>query len=104
MSGLPPTTVRGALGGGRSAIALQLLVESGLLAGAGGLVGVLFAFWTTEVFTANLPPDFVRGSNAVPVDLRAWAFASLLTAATVVALGLVPFICSRRIDFTDALR
>ena len=96
--------VRGALGGGRSAIARQLLVEGALLACAGGLLGVVFAAWTADVLGANLPEGFLHGTAAVPVDLRAWAFASVTTAATVAIFALAPLIASRRIDFAAALR
>jgi putative ABC transport system permease protein len=96
--------VRGALGGGRWAVTRQLLVEGALLACVGGLLGFLFAIWTTEVFAANLPADFVRGSAVVPVDLRAWTFASAMTVATIAVFGVVPFVSARRIDVAEALR
>ncbi|HEU4994226.1 MAG TPA: ABC transporter permease, partial [Gemmatimonadaceae bacterium] len=56
------------------------------------------------MFTANLPPDFLRGGDTVPVDMRAWAFAFLLTAMTVTVFCLAPYFGSRRIDFATALR
>jgi len=96
--------VRGALGGGRSAIARMLLAEGAVLAGAAGLLGVLFTAWTTQLFTANLPPDFLRGGDSVPVDLRAWAFAFVLTAITVTVFCLAPYFAVRRIDLANALR
>jgi putative ABC transport system permease protein len=96
--------VRGALGGGRLAIARMLLAEGVVLAGASGLLGVVFTTWMTGLFTANLPPDFLRGGDTVPVDMRAWAFAFLLTAMTVTVFCLTPYFGSRRIDFANALR
>jgi predicted permease len=96
--------VRGALGGGGMAIGRMLLAEGAVLAGAAGLLGAVFTAWTTRLFTANLPPDFLRGGDSVPVDMRAWSFAFVLTAMTVTVFCLAPYVGIRRIDLVNALR
>jgi predicted permease len=47
--------IRAALGAGRGEIARQLLTEAMLLAGAGGLAGLLFAYWTLRFLVAQIP-------------------------------------------------
>jgi putative ABC transport system permease protein len=96
--------VRGALGGGRAAIARMLLAEGVVLAVAAGVLGIIITVWTTELFTANLPVDFLRGSDSVPVDIRAWTFAFALTALTVSVFCLAPYFGTRRLDLVNALR
>ena len=95
--------LRGALGGGQSALARQLLVEGALIAGPGGALGVVIAMSATGFFTANLPPDFLFGGATVPVDLRAWVFASAVTTLTTGVFGLVPLVLARRIGLFAAL-
>jgi predicted permease len=48
--------IRAALGAGRGEIARQLLTEAMLLAGAGGITGLLFAYWTLRFLVAQLLP------------------------------------------------
>jgi predicted permease len=47
--------IRAALGAGRGEIARQLLTEAMLLAGAGGVAGLLFAYWTLRFLVAQIP-------------------------------------------------
>jgi predicted permease len=46
--------IRSALGAGRGEIVRQLLTEAMLLAGAGGIAGLLFASWTVRFLVAQL--------------------------------------------------
>ena len=77
--------VRRAIGAGRRAIVRQLLVESGLLALAAALVGLLFAAVGLDLLAGQLPHGYTVG-----IDGRVLGFTVLLAAATGLGFGIVP--------------
>ena len=96
--------VRLAVGAGRGRLARQLLTESVLLAGLGGLAGLLLAFWGTR-FLSNL---VFGGSATLPFSLRPDArvlgFTLLVSLLTGIALGLAPALRSARVDLNSSLK
>ena len=96
--------IRHALGGGRSALARQLVVEGAMVALPAGVIGILLATWSVRVFAASLPVDFLARGAEIPVDLRACAFAFVATVAATMAFALAPLPLARRIDVVSALR
>ena len=96
--------VRLALGASRSRIVGQLLVESVLLAAAGGILGLLVAAWTTRFLLGYLPtsdtPHVITGS----IDYRILAFNFLLSLATGVLFGLVPALRSTKPNLAPTLK
>jgi putative ABC transport system permease protein len=95
--------LRGALGGGRGALARQLLVEGGLLALPGGALGLLLTTWTLGVLSRFIPPDMLQRGNHVPVDARVCLAAFALAGVTTIVFGLVPILFARRVDLNLAL-
>lgn len=95
--------LRGALGGGRGALACQLLVEAALLALPGAAASMLIAQWAVGVFTSQLPTDFFIRGTSIPVDLRVAIFALAVTALTTVVCVLAPVLISRRVNLSSAL-
>jgi predicted permease len=95
--------VRTALGAGKGRLMRQLLVESVVLALAGGLVGVGLAMALTRLLVALRPQNIPR-LDAIGVDLRVLAFA--LGASTVVGVlfGLLPALQATRLDVQSMLR
>ena len=81
--------VRRALGAGRTTIARALLLESGLIALAGGAVGVLLAIFGTGAFLRLLPPSLPRLSD-MSVDLRVIGFAVGLSLLSGLIFGVMP--------------
>lgn len=81
--------VRRALGASRSAIARLFLAESMMVAGAGGLLGVLVAWWGTRALVAFAPRDTVR-LDQVGLDAGVLAFALGLTLLVGLGFGIVP--------------
>lgn len=95
--------VRMAVGATRGRIIRQLLVESLLLAFAGGALGVLLASWglsfITRLSTINLPrPGEIR------VDYMVLGFTIALSIATSLLFGLFPSLRVSRPDFAGLLR
>lgn len=93
---------RMAIGGGRSRIVQQLLTESLVLGGVGGIVGMLLAAGSMPLLNRLLPPDLLVG-RALSVDWRVMAFGVLLTAGISTFFGLAPAITVRRVDLRHAL-
>ena len=86
-------SIRAALGAGRARLISQLLVESAMLAAAGGLVGLLFAQWGTSLLITAIPETlltfspFLRGAHA---NLAVLAFLCIAVIFTGLAFGLAP--------------
>jgi predicted permease len=97
--------IRSSLGASRGRLARQFLTESFVLAGVGGLLGVVFAVWGTQLLVSAIPAglDLPR-TREIGVDLRILAFAFLVTILTAVVFGLVPSITSARSASHAALR
>jgi len=96
--------MRLALGASRARIVGQLLVESVVLAGVGGLIGLAVASWTTRFLIGFLPatgaPHVITGA----MDARVLAFNFLLSLITGVLFGLAPALRSTRPNLAPTLK
>ena len=81
--------VRNALGAGRARIMCQLLAESGLLALAGSVLGLLLAVSLSRMLVALAPPAVPR-LDEIGIDARVLLFAAALTVITSVLCGILP--------------
>jgi putative ABC transport system permease protein len=95
--------VRVALGASRARIVRQLLTESVLLAGAGGLCGLLVAGLSFAVLR-QLIPSGLAASVALALDGQALAYTLGLSLMTGLLFGLAPAWQATRVDFADALK
>ena len=94
--------IRAALGASRGRILRQLLIESTLLAVAGGAAGMLLAIWGTEGLSALLPHNFPRAAEISP-DMRVLAFTAFVSIFTGVLFGFAPAWRVSRPDVVTAL-
>jgi putative ABC transport system permease protein len=81
--------VRIALGARRSRIIQQLLLESLVIAAAGGIVGCAVASLALTA-VARLGPVTVPWIETLHIDWRAMGFAALVSAAAAVLAGVLP--------------
>jgi putative ABC transport system permease protein len=95
--------LRAALGAGRGRVVRQLLTESCLLAGIGGLAGLLLASMLVQAFTALSPANLPRIGD-VRVDMTVLMFALALSLSSTVLFGLVPALHASRLGLSDALK
>ena len=95
--------IRTSLGAGRGAIVRQLLVESLLLAVAGGALGVALARLSLDALMAFAPPDLLRVPELF-VDRRVLVYASALSVMTGLVVGVVPAIIISGQSLVAAIR
>ena len=81
--------VRLALGVARLRIVRQLVIESLILAIAGGIVGVLLAKWTLTLLIA-FNADHVPRLSEARLDLTSLGFTLIVASITGLVFGLVP--------------
>jgi putative ABC transport system permease protein len=81
--------LRIALGAGRFHLLRHLLVESLLLALAGGALGILLALWGLAPLRALVPTDMIGGAP-IALDSRVLLFTLFASLASGVLFGLIP--------------
>ncbi len=95
--------LRAALGAGRGRVVRQLLTESGVLAGAAGLAGLLLASVLVQGLVAFSPADLPRIGD-VRIDATVLLFALGLSLMSTALFGLGPALQASRLDLSDALK
>ena len=95
--------VRAALGARRSGIVRQLLVESLLLACAGGALGLLMGQLVVALLRHAAPAQFPQ-LDALALDGRVLAFTGAIAVGAGLAFGLLPALSASRPDITRALK
>ncbi len=83
-------SLRRALGASRLRLARALLVESLVLAGAGALLGLLFARWASELLVTQLSTMRDTVVLDLTLDWRVLAFTTAVAIGTALLFGLVP--------------
>ena len=96
-------SMRTALGAGRRRLASQLLTESLVMAGAGGLAGLALAYGGAAALRAVAPADLPR-LDEISVDATVLAFTTILTVGAAALFGLAPALHAGRPDLQGVLR
>jgi putative ABC transport system permease protein len=94
--------IRAALGASRWHVLRQLLLESILLALAGGAVGVLLSSWSFSALARLVPASMDTGG--LGIDLRVLGYTLLVSMFTGVLFGLAPAFDAWRLDLTGSMR
>lgn len=95
--------VRAALGASRWRLVRQLLMESVLLALAGGAVGLIFASWAMSLL-AKVAHETVPRMNGVGVNGRVLAFNIGASVLTGILFGIAPALRSSKTDLQETLK
>ena len=96
--------VRLSVGASQSQLVRQLLVESLVLATAGGTLGILFAVWTTKGLLSLVPVGNASLMLSAIPDWRILLFNIGLTLLTGLIFGLIPALKSTRLDLWSTLK
>jgi predicted permease len=95
--------LRLSLGAARGRLIRQLLTESLLMAGAGGLFGILCAGWTSRGLLFLVPADR-RPVLDNQIDLSILAFVAAISILTAVLFGLAPALLATREDLLPSMK
>ena len=95
--------IRAALGAGRGRIVRQLLIESGILALAGGTVGLLIATWGSS-FLAHLAGSSIPRVGETGLDARVLAFTLAASIATAILFGIAPALQLSKLGISETLK
>jgi putative ABC transport system permease protein len=95
--------VRSALGGNRSHLLRQMMVESFVLAGIGAALGAGLAWAAIKVLVIIGPANLPR-LDQVAIDPLVLGFAALAAVLSALIFGIVPALRASRVDVADMLR
>jgi putative ABC transport system permease protein len=95
--------VRLALGGSSGRLLRQFFTENMLLGLAGGLAGLLGAYWLLGGLVAAIPFK-LPASAPIQVDLPVLAFTFAVALGTGLVFSLWPFFSSSRLDVHETLK
>ena len=95
--------IRVALGAGRGRVVRHVLLESVIIAVAGGTVGALLIPWGLRLFVATFPGE-VPFYFTFGIDGTVVAFVVLISLVSGFLLGLVPALRASDVDVSAALK
>lgn len=97
--------IRLALGANRARLVRQLLTESVLLSILGGGLGLLLAFWVTDLMQGFVPIlEYKIVDQFFAIDSRALIFTLIISLATGLVFGLAPAWHSSNPDVVPVLK
>jgi predicted permease len=97
-------SVRLALGAGRARIARQMLVESLLLAALGGVGGLIFGYFGSNLLPKLTENAWERSDFHIHFDWMVFGFTAAITILTGVIFGLAPAWAATRVGVSSGLK
>ena len=96
--------IRASIGASRGRLIRQLLVESSVLAAAGGAFGCLFAYWGLKVVMAVMPPDTLPSESVIELNSPVMLFTVAVIMITTLLCGLAPALHAVRGELQPRLK
>ena len=96
--------IRSALGANRWRLVRQLLVESGILALGGAVLGTLFAWGGLKFLVALMPQQIIPAEAVIRLNIAVLIFTLALAGVTAMVFGLVPALKAAGKDVNEPLR
>lgn len=96
--------IRAAMGASRNRLLRQLLIESLLLAIAGGIGGILLSLWGGSLLMYFMPPAHLPIGFPTGTEYPVLAFTLGLSLTTGIIFGLVPAWRGSRSDLNQSLK
>jgi predicted permease len=94
--------IRMAVGANRSRVIQQLLTESLLLSGLGGLGGLMLALWGIDVLGAMSPASIPR-VESIQLDTSVVLFTISVSLLTGLLFGLIPAVQTSSTDMSEVM-
>lgn len=95
--------VRAALGARPGRLMRQLLMESLLLAGLSGLLGLFLTYWGTRLIVSSNLQSIARLSET-RIDARVLGFALVITTIAALIFGLIPAWWASHLNLSEKLK
>jgi predicted permease len=96
--------IRAALGASRWRLTRQLLLESLMLALAGGALGAFLAWGGLKALVAAVPPRIIPAEAVIRLNGTVLLFTLVVAVGTALVFGLVPALHTSRRDLNEPLR
>jgi putative ABC transport system permease protein len=96
--------VRLSMGASRARLVRQFLTESVLLSSAGGLAGIVLAYWITHAISSLQASSWNFSEVNLEPDLRVLAITLAIALAAGMGFGLAPALSSARVDIGVTLK
>ena len=93
-----------AIGATRARLARLLIIESGVLSLAAGVVALAIAAGVSRLLEGTVVLQGLPPMTRAALDWRVFAFAIVVTMAISVAAGLIPALAGTRVDLASTLR
>jgi predicted permease len=97
-------SVRMAMGAGRGRVLRQVLTESLLLSGIGGVAGFVLAFAGREALPRLLQNPWETDHMSLSFDWRIFAFTAVVTLGAGLLFGMAPAIAATRTEVSSSLK
>ncbi len=97
--------IRAALGASRWRLIRQMLVESSVLAVAGGALGLLLALWSVDLMNAYRPYGAAFNTlGEIEIDTTVLVYTTAVALGTGLLFGLVPALLASRQNVAQVLK